>query len=205
MTLNPKYISFRGPAMDDQEIFGRLPADYRYLLGEANGFIMFGGGLHIRGVCLQPEWHSLRRVWEGEFALHSLFPAVRPDDVPFGEDCMGDQFILREGVVHRLAAETGGLSSLNVGLPGFLEEAQKSPIDYLHLEPLLQFHEEQARYLLPGELLSAEPLFCMAEAANGVDLEAVPALKWISFLAYVAGQLAKLPDGTKVQFKFVDE
>jgi len=45
----------------------------------------------------------------------------------------------------------------------------------------------------------------MAEAADGVHLEAVPALKLVSFLAYVAGQLASLPDGTKVEFKFVDK
>jgi len=191
--------------MDDPEILGGLPADYRCLLGEANGFIMFDGGLHIRGACLQPEWHSIRRRWEGELALHSLFPAVRDDDVPFGEDCMGDQFILRQGVVHRLAAETGNLSSWNVSLSDFLEEAQKHPIGYLHLEPLIQFRREQGRYLAPGELLSAYPFFCMAESANGVHLEAVPALKWVSFLAYVAGQLAKLPDGTKVEFKFVDK
>ena len=118
---------------------------------------------------------------------------------------MGDQFILREGMVHRLAAETGDLSSLALGLSAFLEEAQRRPIAYLHLEPLVQFHREGGRYLTPGELLSAYPLFCTAEAADGVHLEAVPALKLVSFLAYVAGQLASLPDGTKVEFKFVDK
>ncbi len=205
MILNPKYVSFRGLAVDDPEIVGRLPTEYRSLLGEANGFILFDGGLHIRGACVQPEWHSLRRAWEGENAIHSLFPAIHRDDVPFGQDCLGDQFILRDGIVYRLAAETGDLSSLGVGLSGFLEEAQRRPIGYLHLEPLVQFNREQGRYLVPGELLSAYPLFCMAEAADGVHLEAVPALKWISFLAYVAGQLARLPDGTKVNFKFVDK
>ena len=205
MNLNPKYLSFRGPPVDDSEILDRLPSDYRYLLGDTNGFIMFDGGLHIRGACLQPEWHSLRNAWEGEHALHSLYPSVLPQDVPLGEDCMGDQFILREGVVHKLAAETGGLSSLGVSLTAFLEEAQKHPLDYLALHPLVQFHREQGRYLHPGELLSAVPLFCMAESGARVHLEAVPSQKWVSFLAYVADQLAKLPNGTKVRFKFVDK
>jgi hypothetical protein len=205
MTLNPKYLSFRGPPVDDSEILDRLPSDYRYLLGDTNGFTMFDGGLHIRGACLQPEWHSVRKAWEGEHALHLLYPSVLPQDVPLGEDCMGDQFILRQGIVHKLAAETGALSSLGVSLTAFFEEAQKHPVDYLALHPLIQFHREQGRYLHPGELLSAEPLFCMADSGKGVHLEAVPSQKWISFLAYVAGQLAKLPNGTKVRFKFVDK
>ena len=52
--------------------------------------------------------------------------------------------------------------------------------------------------------MSAYPLFCMAEAADGVHLEPAPALKLVSFLACVAGQLANLPDGAKVTYKFVD-
>jgi hypothetical protein len=90
MNLNLKYVSFRGPPADDPKTLARLPADDRYLLGEANGFVMIDGSLHVRRACLQPPWHSLRVAWEGEFALHSLYPAIRPEDVAFGQDCMGD-------------------------------------------------------------------------------------------------------------------
>ncbi len=45
-------------------------------LARPTGFIMFDGGLHIRGACIQPKWHSLRKAWEGEFALHLLYPTV---------------------------------------------------------------------------------------------------------------------------------
>src|SRR6266446_5473413 len=41
-------------------------------------------------------------------ALHRLFPALNPFDLPFGQDCTGDRFILRDGVVHRLSGEAGG-------------------------------------------------------------------------------------------------
>ena len=204
MNLNQEFINFRGPTLDDLEILGKLPAEMRQLLGGVNGFVMFDGGLHIRGACLLPEWHSLRKVWEGEMALSSLYPMVRPDDVPFGEDCMGDQFVLRDGIVHRLAAETGELSSLEVGLFTFLDESQKRPVDYLSLHPLLQFQKEQGRSIKPGELLDANPFFCMEESKDGVCLEAVPTLERISFLAHVAGEIAKLPNGAKIRFKFVN-
>jgi hypothetical protein len=204
LNLDPKHITFRGPPMDDPEMLSRLPADLRRLLTEVNGFILFDGGLHIRGACLQPDWHSLRKVWEGELALPDLYTRVQYEDVPFGEDCLGDQFLLRDGIVYRLAAETGELSSLNSGLFAFLDEAQKDPVNYLNLQPLLQFQREQGRSIKPGELLDAYPLFCTAESANGVDLKAVPALKRLSFLAHVAAQISKLPDGAKIQIKFVD-
>ncbi len=205
MNLNPKYITFQGPPINDSEILARLPQDLRQLLAEVNGFIMFDGGLHLRGACVGPEWHSLRKVWEGELALSSLYPVIRPEDVPFAEDCMGDQFVLRDGVIHQLAAETGQLSSLEVGLFDFLDKAQKSPIEYLSLHPLIQFQREQGRFISPGELLDANPFFCMAESGAGVQLKAVPALERLSFLAHVAGQISKLPDGAKIQFKFVDK
>lgn len=204
MNVDPKYVTFRGPPISDPGTLARLPQDLRQLLANANGFIMFDGGLHIRGACLEPEWHSLRKVWEGELALSSLYPVIHTEDVPFAEDCMGDQFILRNEIVHRLAAETGQLSSLGIGVFAFLDEAQKSPLEFLCLHPLVQFQREQGHFISPGELLDANPFFCMAESGTGVHLEAVPALERLSFLAHVAGQISKLPDGTKIQFKFVD-
>lgn len=204
LNLDPKHITFRGAPVDDPEMMSRLPADFRQLLTEVNGFIMFDGGLHIRGACLEPDWNSLRKVSEGELALPDLYTRVQYEDIPFGEDCLGDQFLLRDGIVHRLAAETGELSSLNVGLFAFLDEAQKDPVNYLNLQPLLKFQQEQGRSIKPGELLDAYPMFCMAEAANGVDLKAVPASQRISFLAHVAAQISKLPEGAKIQIKFVD-
>jgi hypothetical protein len=204
LKLDAKHITFRGPAVDDSEMLSRLPADLRQLLTEVNGFIMFDGGLHIRGACREPDWHSLRKIWEGELALPDLYTRVQYEDVPFGEDCLGDQFLLRDGIVHRLAAETGELSSLKVGLFAFLDEAQKDPVNYLNLQPLIKFQQEQGRSIKPGELLDAYPMFCMAESANGVDLKAVPALQRISFLAHVAAQISKLPEGAKIKIKFVD-
>jgi hypothetical protein len=105
---------FVGPPIDDAEILERLPFGYREFLAEVNGYVAYHGGLHIRGACFTPEWHSLRYAWEGEDSICRLFPAVAPDDIPFAEDALGDQYILRGDVVYRLSGETGELQSRSI-------------------------------------------------------------------------------------------
>ena len=153
----------------------------------------------MRGACSAPEWHSLRAAWEGPRALHRLFPVLRPEDVPFGEEALGDQFVLREGVVHRLRAETGELESLRVDLPDFDAAVRRDPVEYLGLHPLEQFRAEGG-VLAPGQLLSAYPPFCATESGGGVSLRAVPAGDRLGFLASLAAQLRDLPDGTALEF-----
>jgi hypothetical protein len=123
--------------------------------------------------------------------------------VPFAEDCLGDQFLLREGRVWRLAAETGEVESLEVGLGGFFEAVQADPVEYLSLHPLLQFQREGGR-LEPGQLLAAAPPFCIQESANGVSLRAIPADERRRFLADLAAQLRDVPDGGQIDFRLED-
>jgi len=96
---------YLGPPIDDPAILEALPPELASLLQRANGYVAYDGGLHVRGACHEPEWHSLRAAWHGPRAIHRLFPAVRPHDIPFGEDALGHQFVLRAGIVHRLDAE----------------------------------------------------------------------------------------------------
>jgi len=180
-----------------------LPADYRGLLEQINGFIQFGGGLHIRGACLQPVWHALAPVWSGSQAFSTRYPSVAPSDIPFGQDALGDQFLLRDGLVYRLAAETGEIEALDRGLFAFLEAAQADPVEYLALQPLLRF-EREGGALRPGELLSVYPPFCTAESAGGVSLRAVPAMERIAFLAELAEQLRGVPEQGQVRIKLGD-
>ena len=180
-------LIFTGPPADDPEIHAALPADLGRLLGEINGFVQFQGGLHVRGICAEPEWHSLQQVWTGARPLHILYDEVRPDDVPFAQDCVGDQFLLRGGEVVRLLAETGELEELAVDLEGFLTAANADPVGYLSLEPLLQVLNEGTA-LEPGQLILAYPPFCTEEAAEGVSLRAVPAEELLSFHADLAAQ-----------------
>src|SRR5260221_7066003 len=103
--------SYAGSDITDTEILQELPEDYLQLLNQVNGFILFNGGLHVRGAVMSPEWHSLRKAWIGEPSLHQLFAAVEEADLPFGQDCFGDQFLLRAGIVHKLHAEVGEVES----------------------------------------------------------------------------------------------
>lgn len=189
MKLQLTNVSYEGPRLGDASGLERLPEDYRELLVMINGFVQFGGGLHVRGICDEPEWHSLFYVWDGPLALHARYPALAPEDIPFGQDVVGDQFLLRGEKVCRLFGETGELELLNVSLYEFLEAAQADPIGYLSLQPLAQFYNEGGQ-LEPGQLLSVYPPFCTEEAKAGVSLRAVPTLERISFLAEFSQQIS---------------
>jgi hypothetical protein len=165
-----------------------------------NGFIAFDGGFHLRGVCDVPAWHSLVEAWRGTSAIHRLFPTVRDSDLPFGQDCMGDQFILRDAVVHKLSAEGGELASMGLSFPEFFDRLTADPFEFLQLHPLIQFQRDGGR-VEPGELLAAYPPFITKEAVNGVSLFAVSAEERISFLADMARQLSTIRDGE--QFRVV--
>src|SRR5262245_55500400 len=108
----------RGEVMD-QEFFEKLPADYRDFLRHINGCVLFGGGLHMRGCTDDPDWHSLRRVWVGDHRLSALYSTVQADDIPFAQDCLGDQFLLRSNSVIRLDGETGDIEDLGLGWQQF--------------------------------------------------------------------------------------
>jgi hypothetical protein len=198
-----QYLSYEGPQIDDIETLEKLPADLRNLLQQINGFIQFEGGLHIRGACSSPEWHSLAGAWTGENALWRLFPSVEQTDVPFGQDALGDQFLLRDGSVYRLQSETGYIESLQCGFYDFLEAAQLNAVKFLSLEPLIQFLNDNG-VLLPGQMLSAYPPFCTTNAKDGVSLRAISSQERIAFLASFAAQTSSLPDGTAITIKVVD-
>lgn len=197
-------VTYRGPALDDRDILARLPASLASLLEQINGFVLLRGGLHLRGACCAPSWHSLRFAWEGSAAFCSLYPSVLPTDVPFAEDCLGDQFLLRGEVVHLLACETGELESLDLRLRDFLQAAQDDPLEVLGLQPLQRFIAENGRGLEPGELLAAYPPYCFKEAADGVHIAAIPAEERRRFLAHLAQELNELPEGATLTFKAVD-
>jgi hypothetical protein len=195
-------LTYSGPDISDPEIISRLPKAYSRLLKQVNGFIAFEGGLHIRGAVKLPRWHSLREAWTGDLALYRLFPELSESDIPFGQDYVGDQFILRDDVVFRMSGETGQLESLETDFDGFLKRAQKDPENYLFLNPLSEFQEEGGK-LTPGQLLNVIPPFILKESEKGVLMRAIPVSDQIKFLADFASQIAGAGDGTEVTLKVV--
>jgi hypothetical protein len=191
-------VIFLGSAIDDHELLADVPPALAGFLRETNGLMAFRGGLHIRGACVAPLWHSLRHAWLGPESIAARYSSVQAADVPFAEDALGDQFLLRGEHVVRLLAETGEMEELGVTLPAFLERACEDPIGYLSLEPLLQFEAEGGR-LQPGQLLSVYPPFCTKESADGVSLRGISALDRLGFLSTFAAQIAKVGDGERVR------
>src|SRR5687768_15905260 len=88
-------ITYKGPEIDDFGTFNSLPIELKGLLKQANGIVAFKGGLHIRGCCSDPGWNSINEVWTGKSAFWKHYPDVLDIDVPFAQDCMGDQFFIR--------------------------------------------------------------------------------------------------------------
>jgi len=199
--MNFEGITYKGPEISDIELLEQLPSSLSGLLRQINGAVLFQGGIHIRGVCTEPTWHSLGYVWTGKGALHTLFPVLSPDDIPFAQDCLGDQFLLRADQVIKLCAETGELEPLGLGFQAFLEAVCDDAVEYLDLQPLLQFMNETGP-LEPGSLINVWPPFCTEEAANGVSLRAVTVVDRINFLADLAMQLPE--DGEQVKIQIVE-
>jgi hypothetical protein len=180
---------YAGPPVDDPEILDLLPSPYRSLLAHANGYVAYHGGLHVRGACMEPRWHSLREAWFGQEAIHRLYPAVQESDIPFAEDALGDQFLLRDEVVY--------IESLDAGLYDFDQAVRSDPVDYLGLAPLENFRA-QGGALAPGQLLSVYPPFVLQGDGGDPSYRAIDSLDRRRSLASLARQLRELPDGTQV-------
>lgn len=201
MKLNQ--LNYSGPTIDDPEVMAMLPKSLAELLQQVNGFIQYHGGLHVRGACLEPAWHSLRDAWLGANAFHRLYANVKPDDVPFAEDCLGDQFLLRGSEVWQLYGETGEVESLEESFDEFMQNAEDDPGEHLGLHPLLQFQRDGG-HLEPGQLLSAYPPFCTEEAEDGVTVSAVSTDERRRFLAEFAAKFRDLPDGGQVDISVTE-
>jgi hypothetical protein len=195
-------VTYRGSQERDDELLTRLPDPLRSLLSQINGFILMGGALHVRGACQLPAWHSLEEAWIGESSFSVSYQAVDPEDVPFAEDALGDQFLLREGVVNKLHAETGTIEFLGKSLFEFLEAVQEDPVHELQLEPFISFYRDGGR-LQPGELLMAYPPFCTKESEAGVAFKAVPTHQRFGFLADFSAKVSKLPEGARISIQVV--
>ncbi|HEY4356642.1 MAG TPA: hypothetical protein VGN16_12905 [Acidobacteriaceae bacterium] len=188
--------TYVGSVADDIEILRRLPFDLAAQLAIRNGYVALRGGLHVRGACLAPEWHSLRYAWEGPHALHLLFPEVRPSDIPIAEDCFGDQFLIRDGEVIQLAGETGDIKPLGLNWEQFLLRVQEDAVEFLALRSFERYLE-QGGSLEPEQSLSVYPPFVAAED-NARTFRPVGRVGRISFLADFAEQIRTVPDGQRV-------
>lgn len=189
--------AYVGPPVDDHGILNRLPDDIAEELRKVNSYIDATRGFHLRGACLSPPWHSIRAAWEGELALHTLFPNLHEEDVPLAEDCFGDQYLLRDGFAIRLLAETGDVEEMSISWVEFLMNVDSNAVKYLRLGLLRQFEIENPP-LAPGFALSVYPPFVANEYHNP-SMRAISTLELRTWRADFAKQIKDIPDGQQIK------
>jgi len=202
MLLDLPQLTFSGPPIDDPATLTRLPSLLAAALRGRNGVIAYGGGLHVRGACREPAWHSLRAAWEGPNAFHALYPGVQSTDIPFAEDAFGDQFLVRAGAVVRLEAEWGGIVEVSVSVERFFASLVADANSVLGFDPR-QVLAALAAPLAPGQLVQAFPPFVLKTEAK-VQLHPVLTDQLRRSLAILADELRGLPDGKSVRVRVPD-
>jgi hypothetical protein len=194
--MNIPGITWRGESIDDIELLRELPSNLVHVLSETNGFILHEGALHVRGASLTPDWHSLRDAWRGPSAFHKLYEEVQPTDIPFAQDQVGDQFLIRGGKILRLSAETGDLEAFVDSLEVFWGRLSEEIESFLNVG--------LGYTMQPGQLLLAYPPFVFQESGSGASLKPVHAAEVILFHADLARQIRDVPDGQSVKFKIAN-
>ncbi|WMJ73878.1 hypothetical protein RCC89_12000 [Cytophagaceae bacterium ABcell3] len=190
-------ITYKHNKIEDQNTFNALPEQLQIFLEQINGVVAYKGGLHIRGCCHSPSWHSLDEAWTGKNAFWKHYPEILDTDIPFGQDCMGDQFLLRNDNVIKLFSETGELEELRVDFKNFLQKSEEDPLNFLGMHPLLNYEMEKGS-LEPWQLLKASPPFCFQKP--GVKLEAVSAEEQIAYLSKLYKEIKKSNGDDQIDF-----
>jgi len=171
MSMEFKGVTFQSIEPLDKDLLARLPDDLKDFYQSSNGIIAFNGGLHIRSCVNTDSWNSLGRYWNGEKSLHRDYPNLLSSDIPFAQDCLGDQFFMRDDSIWLMSAETGEVMDLEVELDEFLELSIEDPVEFLAMEPLL--HHMDSEGALPlGHLVHVVPALSLdlpEETAYHID------------------------------------
>lgn len=155
-----------------------------------NGAFLYSGGLQVRGIKSNHVQLSLNRYWHGDLALHKMYFKLNQMDIPFAQDCFGDQYFERNGIVFQLFAETGQIESTDKPPTDFLIWASIDPIEHLNLPSDLNLTE--------GKLLLAYPPFCTTEGSKAIIKE-VSNDEVINFHADFSKQISITKNGDTIQ------
>ncbi len=154
------------------------------------GAFLYSGGLQVRGIKSNHLQLSLNRYWYGDLALFKMYPKLNSMDIPFAQDCFGDQFFERKGVVFQLFAETGEIESIDKSPEEFLAWSSIDPIERLNLPSDLNLSD--------GKLLLAYPPFCTAEG-NKSSIKEIDNDEVINFHADFSKQISLNNIGDKIK------
>jgi hypothetical protein len=177
-------ISFSGPEIDDFETFNLLPQYLRDFFLKINGFIIRTGVLHIRGCVKEPKWHSLKEIWYGECKLSNLYQSIKINDIPIGQDCLGNQFFLRKNIIHLLNSEFDEVDNLKIDFRQFIEEMNDLTDEELDVKKM------QNIILEPGQLINSDPPLAIISPI-GYSFKAIDAIEQIKNLSILSKILKK--------------
>lgn len=189
-------VTFHAPAASTALDPG-LPASLRAALAEHDGFIVDDGAFHMRGVGEgHPGWHRLDGCVVGQGGVFDAYEVLEPGDVVFGQNMLGDQFVLRGEAVHFLDAEVGELERVAPTLAAFLSTVNEEG------DNLPRYGGRAA--LEPGELMHAHPPFCCVTDSGSYRLHPTPAEELHAFHVELYEQMRDLPEGAKLEFEVSD-
>ncbi len=178
---DPKIITYKGEPINDWLTFNRLPGCIQDFLIEINGFTVRNNG----GCVNSPDWHSLNEVWHGGTRLSDLFDSIRPDDIPIAQDCVGNQFIIRQNKICMLDVETGRIELMEIDFQEFIRQIAELSYDEL------QDSNMQNVELVPGQHFSYYPVD--NSPVLDFSLKAFDSLAHLKLLSMIA-RVNKMPD-----------
>lgn len=187
MTQQLSNISYFGKEIDDFNMFENLPDYLKEFYRISNGFVALNGGLHIRGCVKSPKWHSLREYWIGDSKLTSLFNSIEKDDIPFAQDCFGDQYVIRKNIIWKLSIETDEIDNLEISFNDFIERVKSNPYEYLNIENI------EPNTLEPGQIFNVVPPFCVD--SPDYSFKPIQIEEQIRYLSEFSKQIKYSPDG----------
>lgn len=193
MTQRLSNITYLGDKIDDFDLFENLPDYLKDFYSVTNGFVAFNGGLHIRGCVLSPKWHSLREYWIGDTNLKELFGSIERDDIPFAQDCFGDQYVIRDNRIWRLSAETDEIENLEISFNDFLGAVETKPLEFLNIEKI------EPNTLGPGQIFNVVPPFCVE--SSEYSFKPLQIEEQIRYLSDFSKQIKIIPDGRDIILK----
>ena len=199
MSLEFKNITYTGGPINDTGTFEILPDYLQQFYLKQNGLICFDGALHIRGCVQNPIFHSLNEFWFGKHALADLFSSITKNDIPFAQDFLGDQYLIRGNEIIHLQSEFDEIENLRISFEEFIARSIQNTNNFLLTEPL-RFYLKSNSKLVPGQLLSVFPPYCI-ETESERHFGAVDAIEHLHYLSDLARQIKIHKDGTSIKFK----
>lgn len=185
--------------ISDTITFEAMPFEIQQLLRNMNGVTLLDGGLTFYNCTRENVWNALVYAIAGENALYKTYDQLRANDIPFAIDSFGDQYLLRDGQVHHLFAESGALENMDISLFDFIDKVSTDTVEFLNLHPHVRLRQQDKK-LGENQLYSVYPPFMM-QSEKERAFKAIDAKELIDYQKRLYIQWRDIPDGVNVRIE----